>query len=279
MHWRDLWSRPFRDEAALATWHLLRPSALALATVLAARLAGRRGSPLLASGAAGLGLVVGWFALFGLPPSAHALLAGHAVAERARLLAVAALAAALLTGSASASETLVAALLAGGIGWWMADAPATQAALLLHAPALLAGGAFAWLLLRMVSAPPGAAHALAASAVLAAALAVAGAPPPALVLALVPMACAIGLLGGAATSAALLPVAAGVAVAGLAIADADGRLARGSFGAIDAACLAPLVTAWTCGRLRGLPRLLGEALAAAGGLAFAVLLPRMIAWF
>jgi hypothetical protein len=275
MDWRDL-AHLARSETVLAGWDVLRPALLALATVLAARILGGRGLPALAQTACGLGLLAGWFALYGVPPSAH-VLTGAAAADQARLLALAVLVAALLVGAAPSQEPAVAAALALLVGWRLAGAPGSRAAVFASGPVFVAVSAAAWVVQRQIR-QGGIPQALAAAAALAGGLLIDRATVPWLQLALVPLACATGQLAGGVRAGGLLAVGAGLAIAGAVIVTAAGRLPHGGFGVIDAACLAPLPALWLTARLGGARPVLGAAIGAAAGLGFAALAPRLVAW-
>ncbi len=264
-------------EVLLAAWHLLRPPMLAFAVTMALRLAGLRGGrPALAVAAAGFGLLAGWIGLLGVPGSVHVLLASHALADRLRLAALGAALICLVAPLLPVRPPVPTALLALLGGWWMAGAPGRETELWRHAASLAVIAAALWIACRSMQ-DERVTLALTAGATLLLALAVAGAAPLWVMLALVPLACAVGWAPGPAPTGALLPVACGIVLAAVAIDQAAGGLARGRFGVMDAACLSPLVPILLLPRLERLGSLAAAATATAIGVGAVAIVARALA--
>jgi hypothetical protein len=248
-----------------AQWHTYEPPLLALAASLALMLAGRvlagraRGATRLAASAAAAGALLGWWVQLAGLRRWRALFDPASTAQHLLLVAVVALGTGLLAPRLR-ERWLVAA---GAVlaGWWVARSP-------------VSGEQFwrAWLVIGLlVALLARAGDAIRVGAVplaLAAGLCATGAPAPWLGVALTGAAAALPVL--VAHEVPALPLAIlGATTVGAADLGA-GRLARGGFGPVDAACLlallAPLAVALARGRMRRAAPLAPVLVAAAVGL-------------
>lgn len=261
-------------ESLLAIWHLLRAPILAAAVTFACRLLGQRGGRswlLAAAGAAGV--LAGWLGLFGLPPSAHALWDSPAMTNRLRLLALFGVVACAVGSSLLAGrERWLAVVLAVVAGWVLAGMPASRGALLHDGPVLVAAALGIWAVCALVMAGDGW-SAVAGAATLLAALAVVSGAPFWMMVALVPLVCALALLPGGTPPAALLSVGFGIGLAAAAVILTSGRLRHGGCDSVDAAGLAPLLAVWVQPRLSASGGM-GALLATIVGVGAAALLSR-----
>jgi len=267
-----LLSFQFRDELAPA-WHVWRgPAAAIVATLVARVLAhamGRQGAVWLRAAGGALGALAGWAVLAG--PGLLPLTAPRG--EMARLPGAALVLVLAALGGVRGGRGGQAALpaLPGAVaGWWLMGAPLRAAGIGAALPAIVALAGITVLAFHLIQAGGRIAdswRSAAPSLALAGALIVARVPPPWPMAALVPAAAALALLGGS-TGLAAPPLAAAALLAAGATDLAAGRLPHGGFGALDAACLTPLVALWLAPRLlpglaRATPALAG-LLAAAG---------------
>ena len=259
--WQSLW--PWRG-AALAF-------VVALGLAWLGRQLGRLG-PALAASAVGLGVLAGWWLVFGLLTASP-----RQLAERLPMLLLAMVVLAALLGLPARRWSRLAPALAAlallVAGWWMAGAPLTVADGQRAVPVLLGVAALGWVL--ALRATP--MHAPFAAAALLAGLWAAAMPGPQLVLGAALLAAALGGMGAASPlgAVAAVPLAAGMAALAAVPVIARGGVADGFVAAAPVAVLwlGPWLATLLPGRLpRRLAPGLGAVLAAAPCVAAAYLL-------
>jgi hypothetical protein len=233
------------NREALLLWHALRAPALALAVALIARFMRINA---LAMAAAGLGAAAGWAWLVGVPAELPRLLPQRLPA----LALAAALGAWLADAGPPWLRTALPVLLGAGCGWWLAGAPLHHAALM-HAWPNMLGIALAVVALAQLLAGDDAIRAAAAAFALWAALWIVRAPAEPTALALVPLGATVALTPRMAAPAQLASAVIVAGAAATAVLEA-GRLARGGFGPVECAALAPLLAAWLPPRLSRIGR-------------------------
>ena len=245
-------------------WRAYEPALLAFAASLTLVFVGRaRGAARATASAAAAGALLGWWVQLAGLRRWRALFEPASTAQHLLLVAVVALGAGLL--APRLRERWLVGASAALAGWWVARSPASG--LQFWRAWFLIG-----LLVALIARAGDAARVAAVPLALAAGVYAAGAPAPWLGVALTAAAAALPLLIAHETPA--LPIAAPIAVLGAATAGAvdlgAGRLARGGFGPVDAACLlalaAPLAVAPVRNRMRRAAPLAPVLAAAAAGL-------------
>jgi hypothetical protein len=228
--------------ALVALWEGFHAPIVAALATLCLILAGRLlRAGFLEAAAGGAGVAAGWYD------------AARSLPDRMALPAVAGLGVALAASAVAPAKARVPALLIIAViwGWWLGGQPHEEAAVLAHA-ARLAGVAAAVGLAAYVLTTAGRAAIAAAALALSLHLVLgAGNHGPGLwtSAALVVMAVAVVLAAGPGGTFVVLPVAADLGAIDAAAVLATGRLARGGFGAVEAAALAPLLALWLEPRL------------------------------